>query len=332
MAHELEINAITGKAHMVYVGAKPWHGLGTQIPADLTPEQVLEKAGLDWTVEKIQAFVDMPNPWQAEDPENWGRISKTPIDRYALVRSTDQKILDVVPGDWNVVQNAEIFEFFNDFVASGDMHIETAGSLKGGQIIWALAKMNQSFELFGGDLIDNYLLMSGYHKYGYATDIRDTAIRVVCANTHQLAMNRETRNQVKVTHQRKFDGDEVKLTMGIAADRLAKYKETAAYLGTKRYTKETMVEYFERVFPSVAKGETRELSRNAKRGLEVVPMQPGAGFAEGSFWQLFNGVTYLVDHEIGRTDDSRLASAWYGAGKDRKLAALNIAVEMADQA
>ena len=41
-------------AHMVetmaYAGEVPWHGLGTKDPADLTPEQFMVKAGLDWTV------------------------------------------------------------------------------------------------------------------------------------------------------------------------------------------------------------------------------------------------------------------------------------------
>ena len=44
-------------AHMVetmaYAGELPWHGLGTKVPADLTPEQMLEAAELDWTVDKV---------------------------------------------------------------------------------------------------------------------------------------------------------------------------------------------------------------------------------------------------------------------------------------
>ena len=36
MAHELEI--VNGKAQMAYVGDVPWHGLGTKVEADVTPE------------------------------------------------------------------------------------------------------------------------------------------------------------------------------------------------------------------------------------------------------------------------------------------------------
>jgi hypothetical protein len=55
MSHELEF-CTDGTARMVYSGATPWHNLGKEIPADLTPEQVLEEAGLDWTVEKVPAY------------------------------------------------------------------------------------------------------------------------------------------------------------------------------------------------------------------------------------------------------------------------------------
>jgi hypothetical protein len=105
----------------------------------------------------------------------------------------------------------------------------------------------------------------------------------------------------------------------------------AAFLGTKRYTNENMVDYFKRVFP-VAGGPDakKELSKNAKVALSVVDTQPGADFARGSFWQLFNTVTYTADHLMGRTQDSRLTSAWYGNGRNMKTRALETAIEMAN--
>ena len=76
--------------------------------------------------------------------------------------------------------------------------------------------------------------------------------------------------------------------------------------------------------------QRKELSKSATRALEVVHTQPGSNFAEGSWWQAFNAVTYLTDHEIGKTVDSRLQSAWFGANKNVKLKALETAVEYAE--
>jgi len=74
----------------------------------------------------------------------------------------------------------------------------------------------------------------------------------------------------------------------------------------------------------------KELSRNAKVALSVVDTQPGADFARGSFWQLFNAVSFNVDHLMGRTQDSRLQSAWYGSNRNVKTKALETALEMAN--
>lgn len=125
MAHELEM--VNGEASMAYAGDTPWHGLGVKVLPDLTPEQMLKAANLDWTVEKSPAYALING-----EPEL--------IGRSALVRDRDHSILDIVTDDWNPVQNAEAFDFFHEFVMAGDMEMHTAGSLKGGQIVWALAR------------------------------------------------------------------------------------------------------------------------------------------------------------------------------------------------
>lgn len=316
MAHEIEF--VNGKAQMAYAGDLPWHGLGTRVPDDLTPEQMLEAAGLNWEVEKIEAFAKVGG-------------KNVSVDRSALVRKTDNKILGVVSNDWNPVQNSDAFEFFNDFIAEGDMEMHTAGSLRGGQIVWALAKVKDGFSLFGGDEVESYLHFTNFHQYGYSTDVRFTPIRVVCNNTLTLSLNTKVERMVKISHRREFDGDNVKLMLGIAAEKLAKYKEMAQFLGSKRYTNENVVDYFKRIFP-VSGGENakKEISKNANVALGVLDTQPGAEFARGSWWQAFNTVTYLTDHLAGRTADTRLASAWYGYNKNLKTKALETALEMAE--
>lgn len=320
MAHELEI--VDGKAQMVYSGSVPWHGLGTRVPADLTSDQMLEAAGLNWTVKKIKAY--------ALDEENEDNVYD--IGQSALVRSSDGKMLDVVSDDWNPVQNQEAFDFFDEYVRAGDMEMHTAGSLKGGQIVWGLAKVKESFELFKGDQIDSYLLFSNFHKYGHSTDVRFTPIRVVCNNTLTLSLNSKVERMVKISHRRKFDASNVKEMLGIATDKLVKYKEMAAFLGSKQAKNEDIVDYFRRVFPLSGDTETKELSKNAQTALGVLHSQPGSNFAEGSWWQPFNAITFMTDHLIGRTADTRLTSAWYGANKNLKLKALELAVEMAEAA
>ena len=66
--------------------------------------------------------------------------------------------------------------------------------------------------------------------------------------------------------------------------------------------------------------------------MDVLYTQPGAKFAEGSWWQALNSVTYLTDHMMGRNAESRMQSAWFGQNQARKMVAVNKAVESATAA
>jgi len=310
MAHEVET--------MAYAGEVPWHGLGVPVPADLSPEQFLRKADLDWTVQKVPCFAEIDG-------------EKTFVGKSALTRSSDNKILDVVSTEWNPVQNSEAFQFFDEYCRVGDMEMHTAGSLKGGQIVWVLAKIKDSFDIFKGDKIDGYLLFSNPHKFGQSIDVRFTPVRVVCNNTLTLSLESKSDNYVKVNHKKVFNADEVKETLGIATHKLAKYKEMAQFLGSKRYKQDAVKDYFKEIFPAMS-GKDKEMSRAAVKALDVLVKQPGANFAEGSWWQPFNAVTYMTDHIVGRSADTRLTSAWYGTNRGLKIKALEKAVEYAEAA
>ena len=317
-------------AHMVetmaYAGEVPWHGLGVPVSNDLTPQQMMEKAGVDWRVQEVETFIEYNGKRQT-------------TGQKALVRETDGRILTTVGENWNPVQNEDAFNFFAEYCLSGDMEMHTAGSLKDGQMVWALAKVKSDFELFGGDRVESYLLFSNPHQYGKAIDIRFTPIRVVCNNTLTLSLEEKTEKSVKVGHRVEFDANEVKTALGIASDKLAHYKEAAEYLGKRRYTTESLIEYYNTVFPRTADKRVQgkaltvdTLSRNAKLSYDVLETQPGAEYAEGSWWQAFNSITYITDHVQGRNEDNRLYSSWFGGNQLRKKNALQTAIEFAEAA
>lgn len=311
MAHEVET--------MAWAGEVPWHGLGKEVPADLTPQQMLKAAGLDWKVYQVPAYATV----------NGKQIA---VDRSVLVRDDTHAVLTVASEDWQPNQNENAFNFFDEFIRSGGMEMHTAGSLKGGQMVWALAKVKDSFELFGSDRVDSFLLFTNPHIFGKAIDIRFTPIRVVCNNTLTLSLAGKEDNLYKASHRAKFDPDLAKDYLGIAADKMLKYKERAEYLGSRRFTKETLLQYFKTVYPNTTNNPeyANKLSKNCKLALTLVDTQPGANFAEGTWWQAFNTVTFMTDHVAGRTQDTRMHSSWYGQGKNLKIEALDTAIAFAE--
>jgi phage/plasmid-like protein (TIGR03299 family) len=334
MAHELEV--VNGKAQMAYAGELPWHGLGVKIPDNLTPEEIMKVAGLDWEVNKQDVFY----------LDSDGQYQRAP-KKQALVRSSDGKYLDVVSDNWNPVQNKDAFEFFDEYVTSGGMQMHTAGSLRDGKIIWALAKVNDSFDLFGGkDQVDSYLLLSNPHQFGRGVDVRFTPIRVVCNNTLTLSLNGKTNLGISLNHSAEFTADRAKAALAEASQKLDTYKDMAQFLSKKRYNQQSLMEYFARVFPKSGKkvgvsfdkmmrelkDEKKKFSRNAEEAMVLIHEQPGAELGEGTWWSAYNTITYMTNHTIGHNTDTRMQSLWYGSNKDRNVEALGLAIEYAEDA
>jgi phage/plasmid-like protein (TIGR03299 family) len=333
MAHMLEIK--DGVASMAYNGETPWHGLGKKVPADLTPAQMCEAGGVDWKVEKRQTSIILN-----------GKKVFTPA--HSLVRLPngrnvkEESILTFLPSGktWHEHQNEEAFEFFNEFVASGDMTMETAGSLKEGRYVWALARIKESFYVVKKkDEVQSYLLFTNPHEFGKSIDVRFTPVRVVCNNTLTLALDAKASQRVASSHRNPFDATAVKEKLGLASYKLGQYKERAQFLATKRYTVEQMKEYFMTVFPAnesrAKEGSTRtakELHKGAVTGMAIVDQQPGADIAPGTFWNLFNAATFYTNHLAGKREDTRVHSLWYGDAMKQNQLALNTAVEMANAA
>ena len=113
--------------------------------------------------------------------------------------------------------------------------------------------------------------------------------------------------QISLNHKKAFDAEEAKQLLGIAKGKMETYKDMASFLSSKRYTNDQLQAYFATVFPnqnSKVKGVgfdptsvvefDKYASKNAKTAMDVVKTQPGANFAEGSYWQAFNAVTYMT--------------------------------------
>ena len=307
---------------MAFTESSPW-GIGEKVSGDLTPRQMMEKAGVDWTVEKIPTYA------RHNDIE-------VPTGMEALVRSSDSKVLTQVGGNWEPCQNETAFEFFNEYCLEGGMQMDTAGSLKGGKMVWALAKVNESFDVLKGDQVDSYLLFSNPHEYGKSIDIRFTPIRVTCMNTLAMALKGQSVNGAKINHCRAFDPDHVKTTLGLAHEKFEQYKELSQFLAGKRFKMDTLIQYYNEVFPRTYQGKKtasdkyEDMTHNGKKAFDVLESQPGSEFARGSWWQALNSVTYLTDHMMGREADSRMTSAWFGANQNRKQLAVSKAIEFAE--
>ena len=149
----------------------PWHGLGTVVSEALSSEEAIEKAGLAWDVYPEEVYT-----------KNGVKIPGA----YANVRSSDGSALGIVGERYQIVQNSEAFTFTDALLGEG-VKYETAGSLKGGRVIWLLAKMPKTYRILG-DNIEEYCCFTNSFDGSGAIKVALTGVRVVCSNTLAAAL------------------------------------------------------------------------------------------------------------------------------------------------
>lgn len=345
MAHELSIRA-NGSAEMAFVGQTPWHGLGQRVTEGAPIEVWAREAGLDWTAE--------------ESPVTYETAAglRTAPDKKVLFRSDTGAALGVVGDAYKTVQPAAVLEFFRDLTEAGDWHIHTAGALRGGRKIWALARNHTEGEVTAGDKVRGNLLLATSLDGTMRTIAAMTAVRVVCANTLRLALADTGGQQIAVSHRSEFRADDVKRSIGVARTSFDAFMTQAREFAESPIGQNQARELLRQLFgqPVRLVTEAAKIEAGADVGSDfakllarpivlndepaavreqrsvpkVLELFNGAGRgslhpgAHGTKWGLLNAITEHVDHELGRSADTRLESAWFGRGHELKSQAVEL--------
>lgn len=314
---------------MAFANETPWHGLGHPVASDLTTDEMLKASGLDWQVTKESFYLKD----QTEVPK-----------MRAVVRSTDRKVISIVGSTYKVTQNSEVFEFFRRFVEAGDMEMETAGSLKGGQYVWCLARVKKDFTIGKDDEMRSYLLLCNPHIYGYSRTVKFTSVRVVCWNTLNFALGaalngkRTPGRSFSIPHSVEFNEAAkaaAERALGIAMEQATEYEEAVRVFAKTKMKSDAILDFFHEVLkydPAKAKvrkdGSPRIPTMLCKFN-EALEVAPGHDLksSKGTLWGALNAVTYVIDHDQGRTRDNGLTGAWFGYTGDIKRLAFKIALE-----
>lgn len=312
---------------MAYVGAEPWHGLGNQLSPNQPLEIWAQQAGMNWSIESADVrFI--------AGAESLGSIHAFP-EQKVLYRSDTKAPLSVVSKRYQVVQPSEILEFYRDLTEVGGYELETAGVLKDGKKLWALARTGQSVTLKGRDEVNGYLLLATACDGTLATTAQFTSVRVVCNNTLSIALGDST-GAIKVGHRSQFDAPAVKRQLGIAISSWDGFMTRMKALSNCKVKDPAAEAFLRRVLtPPNPAGDTH-LPTGQDRAVKTVYALfngngKGASMASssGTAWGLVNAVTQYVDHERrSRSEDHRRDSAWFGAGAALKQKAWDEALRI----
>ncbi|MCZ8255950.1 MAG: DUF932 domain-containing protein [Polaromonas sp.] len=314
---------------MAYTGETPWHQLGNQLPAKQPIEVWAEKAGMNWTI------CTTPVRYMTEQAGSLGSIMSFD-EQKVLYRSDTRAPLSVVSGRYQVVQPKAVLEFYRDLTDVAGFELETAGVLKEGKKLWALARTGKSATLKGNDVVNGYVLLATSCDGTLATTATPTTIRVVCNNTLAIALNGAS-SAIKVPHSTSFDAQAVKRQLGIAVSQWDSFMYSMKTLSERKVKTHESMNYFLKVLCQTDSHVDPALGLTNERALKKVQaLYDGHGrgaelsAASGTAWGLLSAVTEFVDHEKrARSQEYRLDSAWWGQGANLKQRALDYALQLA---
>lgn len=328
MAHEIDT--------MFYQGEKPWHKLGKELPNVATAAEALSAAGLDWTVSKKPLYL----------------MDGTPVeDHFAIVRDDKNAPLGVVGNVYEPLQNKDAFSFFDAVVGMKEAIYHTAGSLRNGQYVWILAKLPGTIRVVKDDLIEKYLLLTNAHNGMKAARMLFTPIRVVCMNTHNVAI-RLAENEIAKAREagENYIGNatmrhttnlglkvaQVRSQLGIVSVQYDVYAEAAKRLAATQLTTEAWKNYLINTGIKPAGKKDSELSTHTKKIIDEISAMFDKGRGNDlpgvkhTAWGAFNAVAEYVDYSRSKDEnDTRAKSILFGSGATLKQKAWDAALTIA---
>ncbi|WEK36141.1 MAG: DUF932 domain-containing protein [Candidatus Pseudobacter hemicellulosilyticus] len=201
MAHNLNFNEQTGRYSFFSVKEKAWHGLGKIVQEYPTSAEAMRIAGLDYQVEKFPLFAKSEDARVTGDALQFGSLELPVASHFATVRTDNSTVLGVVGKDYEIVQNADAFAFFDAIVGGGEgILYETAGALGNGESVFITAKLPGYIRVGNGDdVTEKYLFLTTTHDGTGSITAAFTAVRIVCQNTLNAAL-RNMSNVIRIKH------------------------------------------------------------------------------------------------------------------------------------
>lgn len=215
----------------------PWHELGVITDRELTATEALTTAGLDWQVDKMPVY--------ALTELGFSEIA----DKRAVVRNTDSSVLGVVGTDYEPIQNHTMFRWVETLLDTDEALFTTAGSLRGGRIVFACLELKQKIQI-PGDTVFPYFVIASSHDGSSSFRGFKTNVRVVCKNTLDMAESRKsTQWTIRHTQLADFRLDSARRMLGLVIAQNDEFSQMAHRMIEQTVTDATFEYVRDKVLP-----------------------------------------------------------------------------------
>jgi len=315
MAHDLEIQ--NGKTSFASFREPAWHGLGTVFTEEKTTSEMLDAANLsNWNVR----LEDVNIPTHLSSDKSYQYVVRTnPTD------NTQTDVLGVVGERYHVLQNEDLFSF-GDNILDGGGRWETAGSIRGGRVVFGSLALERETVLDPtgvADKVKTYLLINTSHDGSIAIQASITPVRVVCANTLNLALggvgrkkNKGIKQSFKIRHTQTANGKVqiARETLGLANAYMDEFDIMAKAMIEKEVSAKQFNDIILAAYPKPEKDSKGALKKWENKVDTINDIYTGEfnGMIAGNAWGAFNALTERLDwyrSARGGNNESILAAA-----------------------
>jgi phage/plasmid-like protein (TIGR03299 family) len=303
MAHLLE--SVNGETAFASFRQPAWHGLGEVFTEEVSTTEMLQKAKLNnWNVR----LEDIEIPTDFDSDKNYSFVVRdNPFTKG------NKDVLGVVGERYVPLQNEDLFDFADNLLDAGGRW-ETAGSIKGGRVVFgALALERETVLDKNGvaDKINTYLLVNTSHDGSIAIQASITPVRVVCANTLNLALGNRGRGgsvkqSFKIRHTQTAQGKVAvaREALGLANAYMDEFDKMASAMIEKEITKAQFDQIVNLAYP-MPKDDAKKVSitKHANKIDLINDIYVGDfnNTIAGTAWGALNALTERLDwHRAGR--------------------------------
>ena len=303
MAHLLE--SVNGETAFASFREPAWHGLGEVFTEEVSTAEMLKKAKLDnWDVR----LEDVEIPAEFDSDKNYSFVVRdNPFTKG------NKDILGVVGQRYVPLQNEDLFDFADNLLDNGGRW-ETAGSIKGGRVVFGALALERETVLDPNgvsDKINTYLLVNTSHDGSIAIQASITPVRVVCANTLNLALGNRGRNgsvkqSFKIRHTQTAQGKVAvaREALGLANAYMDEFDKMASAMIETEITKAQFDKIVELAYP-MPKDDAKKISLTAYANkidlINDIYVGDFNNTISGTAWGALNALTERLDwHRAGR--------------------------------
>ena len=299
MAHELE-----SEKSFASFREPAWHGLGTVFNEEVSTQEMLSLANLqNWNVRLEDVII----------PDN---LSSDKSYQYVVRNNpftTGQvDVLGVVGERYVPLQNEELFTF-GDAILDGGGRWETAGSLRGGRVVFGSLALERETVLDPNgvaDVVKTYLLVNTSHDGSVAIQASVTPVRVVCANTLAVALGSTRKKNgikqsFKIRHTQSAEGkvQQAREALAVANAYMDEFSLMAQQMIATEITAQQFNDIVLAAYPKPDETKKGALKKWENKIDTINDIYTGEfnGMIAGSAWGAWNALTERID--------------WYRGGK-----------------